>query len=253
MDPTDLSTPLAIAVSAAAGAISFLSPCVAPLVPGYLAFVAPDAPSPRNTLTRALAFVLGFSLVFMLLGATAATASRTLAGNRDVLELVGGLLVALIGLALLLGRSLGVTQHYAVGSSGARAGVETAAARITARLRRPAGALGAVAVGGAFAVAWSPCIGPALAAILALAGTSGDAGLGALLLLSYSLGLGVPFLLAAVMLDRVQRHSRALRSRTAVIRRVSGVMLLTMGVLIASGGFGIATARLARLTPGWLA
>jgi len=238
MDIAGLHPLAALSVAALAGAASFLSPCVAPLLPGYVAFVAgTSADQERGALLRASGFVAGFVLLFAVLGATAAAFSQRLLAERATLELVSGLLVALLGLAMVFDRSL-------------------VPARFAARLQRrssamgaPATALAAMPVGAAFAIAWSPCIGPALAAILALAAGGGEPAWGATLLVVYGLGLGVPFLLAAVALDRVHGISRLLRRHARSIRIVGGSLLVVLGVAIATGGFGIVAARLARVVP----
>lgn len=236
MDVANLPAWAALAVAAAAGATSFLSPCVAPLLPGYLAFIGPEG----SRLPRSVGFVAGFTALFALLGASAAALSRTLLDHRAELELVSGLLVAVFGLTMAFGRSI-VPQ-----------GIAARAQARTSTLSAPLGALAAVPVGAAFAIAWSPCIGPALAAILALAAGDARPGFGALLLVAYGIGLGIPFLLGAVALDRVGVASRALRRHGVAIRVVGGTLLLLLGVAIATGRFGDVTARLAPLTPDWL-
>ncbi|MCB0877977.1 MAG: cytochrome c biogenesis protein CcdA [Thermoleophilia bacterium] len=242
MDIAGLPIFAAIAVSAAAGAMSFLSPCVAPLLPGYVAFVggASADDSDHGALPRALGFVAGFIVLFALLGASAAAFSRQLNANRDVLELVCGLLVALLGLAMAFDRSI------VPASLGGRL------QQRNARLGSPATALAAMPVGAAFAVAWSPCIGPALAAILALAAGSADPGRGAILLVAYGVGLGVPFILGAVALDRVHAISSRVRAHARGIRITGGVLLVVLGIAIATGLFGQLAAHLARVVPGWL-
>lgn len=247
MDVADLPILGALAVAAAAGAASFVSPCVAPLLPGYVAFLAGSSaaedalerPS-HAALPRAIGFVTGFTILFALLGASAAALSRQITSHRDVLELVSGLVVALLGLAMAFDRSF----------VPARAGAWLQ--RSTSRHSAPASALAAVPIGAAFALAWTPCIGPALAAILTLAAGGSDPVRGAALLVAYSLGLGLPFLLGAVFLDRVHGVSRAIRKHAPAIRIAGGVTLTVIGVLIATGQFGDLTARLARLAPAWL-
>jgi cytochrome c-type biogenesis protein len=242
MDIAGLPLPAAMLVAAAAGAASFLSPCVAPLLPGYVAFVGgASAGSRRGALPRALGFVAGFVVLFALLGATAAEFSRQLLANRDAIELVSGLVVALLGLAMAFDRSI------------VPASLATRMQQRNARMAAPATALAAMPVGAAFAVAWSPCIGPALAAILALAAGSGDAGRGAVLLVAYGIGLGVPFVLGAVALDRVHGLSSRVRAHARTIRIVGGLLLAVLGVAIATGAFGQLAAHLARIVPDWLA
>lgn len=241
MELSGIPQTTALLLAIAAGAASFLSPCVAPLLPGYVAFVAGgSAERERGALPRAAGFVAGFVLLFAALGATAAAFSRELAESRALLELGSGLVVALLGLAMAFDRSL----------------VPPAAARRlqerTSRLGSPATAVAAMPVGAAFAVAWSPCIGPALAAILAIAAGGADPSWGATLLVAYGLGLGIPFLLGALALDRVRGISQRLRRHARAIRIGGGALLVVLGVAIATGGFGLVTARLARIVPEWL-
>lgn len=241
MDIAGLSTQAALLAAFAAGAASFLSPCVAPLLPGYVAFVGgASAGSRTGALPRALGFVGGFVLLFAALGATAAAFSRELASSRATLELASGLLVALLGMAMVFERSIVPPT------------VATRLQQRTVRLGAPASALAAMPVGAAFAVAWSPCIGPALAAILAMAAGGADPTLGAVLLVAYGVGLGIPFLLGAVALDRAHGLSARLRRHARTIRVVGGVLLVLLGVAIATGGFGLVAARLARIVPGWI-
>lgn len=241
MELSGLAPATALLVALAAGAASFLSPCVAPLLPGYVAFVAGgSAGEERGALPRAAGFVAGFVLLFAALGATAAAFSRELAESRALLELTSGLLVALLGLAMAFDRSL------------VSASMASRLQSRTSRLGAPATAMAAMPIGAAFAIAWSPCIGPALAAILALAAGGADPGWGATLLLAYGLGLGIPFLLGALMLDRVRGLSLRLRRHAKAIRIGGGALLVVLGVAIATGGFGQVTARLARVVPEWL-
>lgn len=236
MDVANLPVWAALGVAAAAGTTSFLSPCVAPLLPGYLAFIGPEG----SRFPRSIGFVAGFTTLFALLGASAAAISRTLLDHRAELELVSGLLVAVFGLTMAFGRSI-VPPTLA---SRAQAS--------TRHLPAPLGALAAMPVGAAFAIAWSPCIGPALAAILALAAGDARPAFGATLLVAYGIGLGIPFLLGAVALERVGVASRALRRHAIAIRIAGGTLLLVLGIAIATGRFGDVTARLAPLTPDWL-
>ena len=237
MDVAHLPAVAAIGAAFAAGAISFLSPCVAPLLPGYVAYVAPDG----ARVTRSIGFVAGFTTLFALLGFGAASISSTLSAHRTELEIVSGLLVALAGLAMIFDRSF-IPQSWAQRSN------EHASTRSA-----PVSALAAMPIGAAFALAWSPCIGPALAAILALAAGDARPGFGALLLVVYGLGLGLPFILATLALERTLRVTRRLRAHARTIRIVAGVIMLVMGLAIASGTFGEIAGRLASATPSWMA
>lgn len=237
MDVANLPAPAAIGLALVAGMTSFLSPCVAPLLPGYVAYVAPEG----ARMTRSIGFVAGFTVLFALLGAAAASVSQTLVAHRSELELVSGLLVALAGLTMVFDRSF-VPASWAARSN------EHAATRSA-----PVSALSAMPIGAAFALAWSPCIGPALAAILALAAGDARPGYGALLLVVYGIGLGLPFIVATLALDRTVRVTRSLRAHARAIRISAGVVVVAMGLAIASGTFGAVAGRLASVTPSWLA
>lgn len=224
---------LGLFVAFAAGLLSFLSPCVLPLVPSYIGFLTgmslPEVSTRRRTaLVHALLFVLGFSLVFVLLGASATALGRALNYYQHWLQRIGGVLIILFGLVCL-----GVV----------RLGFLTQERRVQLE-HKPVGYLGSALVGMAFGAGWTPCIGPVLGAILGLAATSHDLGRGMLLLGSYSAGLAVPFLLAAVALEAFLDWFQRFRRYLPWVMRVSGVLLIFVGVLMATGEF----ARLA----GWL-
>jgi cytochrome c-type biogenesis protein len=199
-----------------AGVLSFTSPCALPLVPGYLGYMSGVSGSRGRTMASAGVFVAGFALVFTALGASASAAAALIADHRQLLDRLAGAVI--IGLGLFL---IGLVRLPAL-----------------MREERPLlahvrpGPEGALLLGIAFAFGWTPCIGPILGAILALAATTGTATEGALLLLLYSLGLGIPFLLAALFLDRFRRVSAWLRHRLAVIEVAGGVLLVGMGILV---------------------
>jgi cytochrome c-type biogenesis protein len=227
ISPTDL------AVAFAAGFVSFVSPCVWPLIPGYLSFVSgvPGAELPahrRRVMMAATGFVAGFSLLFALAGAGTGVLGSQFLDHRRGLELVGGTVVIAMGVLMLMPTA----------SLAARAWKLPAPAR-------PHGPLGAAVAGAAFGVGWTPCIGAQLAAILAIAGSRGRASDGALLLFVYGLGLGVPFLAAGVWLPSVMSATRLLRDHWPVVTRVSGAVLIVAGVLLASGRLTDISTRLA--------
>lgn len=216
-----------VALAFAAGVLSFTSPCCLPLMPGYVSYVSattdagaatPTAHRRSRALWTALLFVSGFAAVFTALGAGASVLSGSLLANRQLLSRIGG--VVIIAMGLLLGGFVRVPflmREFRMDLSRIRPG--------------PAGA---VPLGMAFAIGWVPCIGPVLAGILTLAATEASATRGALLLATYSLGLGVPFVALAVATSRfrpvvrwLQRHGRAVEVAGAVVLIAMGVLLLT--------------------------
>jgi cytochrome c-type biogenesis protein len=228
-----------LGVAFVAGVLSFLSPCVLPLVPTYLAYVGGSGAAKRALVLRnALLFVLGFSLVFVAMGASASALGSVLREHRSILMVVGGVLVIGFGLVML-----GVIR----------------APFLYRDTRRPLDAdanpqtpWGAVALGSAFAFAWTPCIGPVLGAILTIAGASGTLANGVGLLAVYSLGLAVPFMLAALAFEPFLRMSRGLRPYLPWFERAAGGLLVVIGVMMLTGTFTALNNLLLRLTPEWL-
>jgi cytochrome c-type biogenesis protein len=224
---------LGIAVAFAAGLLSFLSPCVLPLVPSYIGFLTGMTASEmsdrrRTALFHGLCFVAGFSLVFILLGASATALGRALNYYQIWLQRLGGLLIIAFGLVCL-----GVIKVDFL-TQERRVHLE----------HKPVGYLGSALVGMAFGAGWTPCIGPVLGGILGLAATSGELSRGMLLLAFYSAGLAVPFLIAAVALESFLGWFQGFRRYLPWVMRVSGVLLIFVGLLLVSGEF----TRLA----GWL-
>lgn len=240
------NTSISLVAAAGAGFLSFLSPCVLPLVPPYLCFIAgvsldelpkrASGEAARNWLvpTSALAFVLGFSTVFVALGASASFIGRWVADQFDLLSLVAGGLLMILGL------------HYL---GAFRIGLLFREARLWPD-NRPAGLAGAYAVGLAFAFGWTPCVGPVLAAILMVAGVESSAQHGALLLGAYALGLGVPFLLASLLFSRFAGLVLALRNHLATVEKVTGAGLLITGVAFLTGGMPKIAGWLLKTFPG---
>lgn len=222
-----------------AGLLSFLSPCVLPLVPTYLAYVGGSAGARRAVVLRnAGFFVLGFSLVFVAMGASASALGSVLREQQQALTLVGGALVIAFGLVML-----GVIRLPLLYRDTRRPlGPDT----------DPAKPWGATALGAAFAFGWTPCIGPVLGAILTAAGAAGTLSSGVGLLAAYAAGFAVPFLLAAVALEPFLRVSARLRPWLPWLERGAGVLLLVVGVLMVSGAFTRLNALLIRWTPDWL-
>jgi cytochrome c-type biogenesis protein len=208
-------------IAFAAGFVSFLAPCVLPLVPGYLSAVSAVDPAQlgkrgtaRRVTVASLPFIAGFTLLFVLLGAGAGAAGGSLVHNQRVLQEIAGFVVIVLGLALL--GLLPVPERLI--APGLVGGAQ----------RRGSGLL----LGAAFAVCAAPCVGPVLASILILAGGSNTAWEGSLLLFAYSLGLAVPFLLAGIAFTRAMGAFRWLRDHYTVIRVVSGAILVALGLLL---------------------
>jgi cytochrome c-type biogenesis protein len=227
-----------LAVAFGAGLLSFLSPCVLPLVPSYVTFITgmsfeDAARARRHALTHALLFVLGFTIVFVLLGAGATTLGRVLAAYRDVVARAGGVLVIVFGLFLLGAFNLAAFQRE----------------RRVHLADKPAGYLGTVLVGIAFAAGWTPCIGPVLGAILTYNLGADDVGRGALMLLAYALGLAVPFVLAAVALERFLTVFARFRRHLGVASRAAGGLLVVVGVLMITGDIARMASALQAFTP----
>jgi cytochrome c-type biogenesis protein len=219
-----------------AGVASFLAPCLVPLLPAYLGIIAGEAADTRNpaqVVPATVVFVLGFATVFAGLGATAGLIGSSLRTVQHTIERVGGVVVAIMGLALL-----GVVRGPLMRQT-----------RLISRLPKGGGPVRPFVVGVAFGAAWSPCVGPLLAAALTVAAQSGQAGRGALLLLAYALGIGVPFLLAALGLASWPGLAAGLRRIGPRVQQVAGVALVILGVLLASGTYTHLTSYLARLTP----
>lgn len=205
----------------AAGLVSFLSPCVLPLVPGYLSAVAGLNPGEiessgwRRVLVPSLLFIAAFSAIFILLGITATGIGQTLQDNRELLNKIAGVLIIAMGV-------LFVASMFV-----ARLNREW---HVDALVKR-AGKGGPLMAGAAFAVAWTPCVGPTLAAVLSAAALSESAAHGALLLTFYS-GLGIPFLVTALAFSRATTAFAALKRHYAAIIATGGVILIAMGVLV---------------------
>jgi cytochrome c-type biogenesis protein len=217
----------------AAGFVSFVSPCVLPLVPGYLSAVSgisvadlEDNPNPRQTLhvlLPAIVFCLSFTAVFVALGMAATGLGQTLQDNRETLDRVAGALIILMGVIFI--GSLFITRLNA----------EWRPHGLIAR----AGAGGPMIAGAAFAIGWTPCIGPTLTAILNAAAIKDTVAQGAGLLAIYSAGLAIPFLISAVAFNRATGVFKWLRDRYVIITAVSGAVLIVMGILIFTGELAV--------------
>ena len=238
--------PVGVVVAFTAGLFSFLSPCVLPLFPSYLSFVTGmsvadlqsdlTAAMRRRVLLHSIAFIAGFSLVFVSLGASFSAAGQFLLDYRDVIQKIGGVLIVIFGLYIagfLKVGFLGRTQQF--------------------QLReKPAGYVGSVLVGITFAIGWTPCVGPILGAILSLASTADDVGRGIALLFAYSAGLGVPFLLSSLALGAFLKFFRRYRPFIPIVERGAGVLLIVVGVLVFTNYYLVLNSWAVSITPEWL-
>lgn len=221
-----------------AGLLSFLSPCVLPLIPSYITFITglslDDVSKARKAaLTHGVLFVLGFSLIFLALGATASVLGRLLFSQRDWLARVGGVIIIVFGLYLL-----GVLN---IGMFGRERRVHLA--------DKPAGYFGTLLVGIAFGAGWTPCIGPILGSILVYTGSTADFSRGLLLLSFYSLGLAIPFLVSAIAIERFIKTFQRMKRQMVWVSRASGVLMIGIGVLMLTNYFSILASYLQRFTP----
>jgi cytochrome c-type biogenesis protein len=229
-----------------AGFLSFVSPCVLPVVPGYLSFVSgatvEDLASGKTTRSKRwaimvdiIAFVLGFSVVFVLLGASATAVGGFLLSKLSLVSKIAGVLVIVLGLHML-----GVFRLTALYREKR---IHTESKRV--------GPLGSFLVGVAFAFGWSPCIGPILGGILAYASTQETVGQGMVLLAVYSAGLGIPFIVAGLSMDAFFRLTGRFKRHFRAIEVASGVLLIAVGVLIFTNQLTIISGWMARQFP-WL-
>ena len=216
-----------VPVAFIAGLVSFFSPCVLPLVPGYLSAVTGvsiteiDRVSWRQVLGPSLLFIASFSVVFILLGLTATALGERLRDNQDLLTDIGAVLLIVMGVLFIAATFVDrLNREW----------------RVEALLAR-AGKGGPIVAGAAFSIAWTPCTGPALGGILTLAGIQGEAAHGAFLLAVYSLGLAVPFLLTALAFTRATTAFTVIKRHYAAIVATGGGILIAMGILILTGAF----------------
>jgi cytochrome c-type biogenesis protein len=213
--------------SIAMGLVSFASPCIMPLIPSYVSYitgisydelVSPDSrrKNMNITLLHSFAFVAGFSIIFVLLGASASLAGSLLARHLNTIRIVGGVLIIIMGVFVMDVVNIPFLQKEA------KIHLKT----------RPAGYIGTLIVGMIFGAGWTPCTGPFLGSVLALAMTSDTLGSGMVLLMFYSLGLGIPFILSAVAISAFLSSFSRLKKHFKAIKIASGVILIIMGVLL---------------------
>ncbi len=231
---SDTATGVGIPLALAAGLVSFLSPCVLPLVPGYLSTVIGVTPADlkggvgaRRVLVPSLLFIASFSAIFILLGMSATVIGSTLVNHKRLLEQVGGALIVLMGIVFLATPFVRFFNREWHSES----------------LLRLAGRGGPLIAGAAFAIAWTPCTSITLGAILTQAAISSSAAHGALLLAFYSAGLAIPFLLIALAFERMTNALAVVKRHFPVIIGVGGVVMILLGVLIVTGEFTILNAQ----------
>jgi cytochrome c-type biogenesis protein len=229
-----------------AGLVSFLSPCVLPLFPSYLSFItgmsvdrlASDvtAGTRARVLLHSAAFIAGFTLVFVSLGASFSAAGQFFFGYRDWIRVAGGALIIVFGL-------------YIAGFL--RVGIFARTKQLQIR-SKPAGYMGSFAVGLAFAIGWTPCVGPILGTILTIASNDKTVQQGIALLLAYSAGLGLPFLLSSIALGGFLKFFKRYRPFIPAVERVAGILLVAVGVLVVTNYYIVLNAWAVSLTPEWL-
>ncbi len=229
-----MSDNISVLVAFAAGLASFLSPCVLPLIPAYISFITgvsvkdlTDEGDKKVQLNMVLLetslFCLGFSIVFVLLGATITFLGSFLSAHQDIIRVAGGILIILFGLNITgLVKIRALQQEKKIHLKN-----------------KPVSLMGSFVVGVVFAVGWTPCIGPILGSILALAAMKGSIGQGVVLLCAYSLGLAIPFFITSVAINSFLRLFKKVNKYLNVISIVSGVILIIVGVLLVTNRFQI--------------
>lgn len=218
----------AMMIALAGGFISFLSPCVLPIVPPYLAYMSGvtvsdlgEGQDRGKPVVAALFFVMGLSTVFLLLGFTASAIGRLFLSNQQLFSALAGIVVMVFGLHFLGIFRIGFLNREARLDAGDRGG----------------SAFGAYILGLAFAFGWTPCLGPVLGAVLSLAAAEGSVARGTLLLALYAIGLGLPFILVAAFFPRMGRVMGWMKRHMEQIERVMGLLLWTIGLMMLTGGF----------------
>jgi len=240
-----MTSSVSLAAAFVAGLVSFISPCVLPIVPGYLSFISgvnvaqfKEGGAPRDLVRRvaltSLVFVLGFSTVFVALGAAATYAGSLLQEHKRTLGMVGGIIIIILGL-----HTAGLFKINWL-LSEKRANVQS----------KPLGLLGAYVVGLAFAFGWTPCIGPILGAILLYASQQDTVTQGVVLLSAYSAGLGVPFILSALAVNWFFKAFGRIRTHMRAVEIVSGVLLIGVGLLLVTNRLTLIAQWFTKMFPG---
>jgi len=216
-----------------AGLLSFLSPCVLPLIPAYFTFISgysieeltenPNAAIRKQVFLATISFVGGFSLIFVLMGASASLLGALIAANKEYIRIIGGILIVLLGIhmtGIIRFRTLDMEKRIHLQA-------------------KPLHLLGTFIVGMAFGAGWSPCIGPLLGSILIIAGSRETIGQGVALLAVYAAGLALPFLLISIFIPFLLRFMRRAKSALRYINAVAGVLLILVGILLLTDKFSI--------------
>lgn len=232
------SSPDTVSLAAAfiGGILSFLSPCVLPLLPSYISYITgitfgelTQETLPKKvrmlTLAHSLLFIAGFTVVFVVLGMSLNFLGGFLPQNREIIRKAGGVIVVFFGLCIAGVINLGFMQKE----------------KKLELKSKPAGYAGSVLVGAAFAIGWTPCVGPILASILVLSSTAGEAGKGAAMLLSYSLGLAIPFLISGLLINNFLSYFKAIKKHLRALSVISGIFLIVIGIMIFTNSFGMLT------------
>ena len=210
---------VSILVAFLAGITSFISPCILPLVPAYISYITGSTAQKKNrlfTVIRAVGFVIGFSIIFVLMGASASYIGKLFAQHKLLFTRISGILIIIFGLHMT-----GIWQLKFLYRE--------------ARFEGPKQAtnwFGSIVMGMAFAAGWTPCVGTVLGSILLYAGASATLGKGIILLVSYSLGLGIPFILTALFINQFTKHSNKFNKYTPIVSKISGIVMIIFGGLL---------------------
>lgn len=238
---------VSILIALGAGLVSFLSPCVLPLFPSYLSLITGtsltelEAPQDKQRVRRAvignsLAFIAGFSAIFIALGASFSLVGRMLLIYQDYIRIAGGILIIAFGIIITGMVKIPALARYYQPSFG----------------ENPTGLIGTGLVGATFAIGWTPCVGPILGAILFLASTQETVRAGVVMLVAYSAGLAIPFFLSALAVNAFFTFFRAFRRYIQIVHIGAGVILIAVGFLLVTDYFTILNAYALRFTPKWL-
>ncbi|WP_102401559.1 cytochrome c biogenesis CcdA family protein [Haloimpatiens massiliensis] len=212
-----------ILLAFSAGVLSFLSPCILPLIPAYITYLTgmsiEDINGGKDKITvmkKSLGFILGFSIIFILMGVSISSIGKALSNNKDMFRKIGGVLIIIFGL-----HTMGILKIKTLYRE-----------RRTLNLRNAQGTFGSIVLGMAFATGWTPCIGPILSSILIYAGSTDSIGKGVLLLVFYSLGMAIPFFLTALLIQKLSVYLKKIYKYFPLISFISGLVLILMGIMI---------------------